>query len=101
MTETVQIALIVAAAVVVALLAIVMLLRKRLHKANFEMSDKGVSAGFSTEGRAVSPPRAGVSISGNTQKGQHNAIEVEQSDVEIQNNRQDGDNHRIQVKTKS
>lgn len=101
MSETVQIILIVAAAVLVVLF----LFRNQLKDFIFKAGPQGLETHLSTrepqpgaEQAAPSPgQRPSVVVRGNVQSGQDHEIRVRRSDVEVSDNLQEGARDEIDV----
>jgi FtsZ-interacting cell division protein ZipA len=104
MSDTVIIVLIVAIAVIIVLV----LFRNQLKRFGIRADEKGIQAELETQDRSEGssatgqPPgtqkRAGVRISGTTQAGRDNVVEVSRDDVEIENVKQLGESQQIRVK---
>ena len=103
MSDTVTIVLIVAIAIIIVLV----LFRNQLKRFGFRADEKGIEAELETREKSEdtsaarqSPEaqkRAGVRITGTTQAGRDNIVEVSRDDVEIEDVKQLGESQQIRV----
>ena len=95
MSDTVLIALIIAAAVVVVLF----LFRKQLHRFSLKASGKGLETKLEARTPTASPERqAGITIRGSRQVGEGNIIDVGRSGVNVEDNTQLGTEQKIVIR---
>lgn len=104
MSDTVIIALIIAAVILAALI----IFRKQLSRFVFKAGKEGIETELETrEGGAAAGSagagqpagkRPGVTVSGNKQTGTGNVIDISRGDVTVKDNLQDGRNQKLKVR---
>lgn len=96
MSDSVQIALIVAVCVLVVLIVF----RNQIKNFFFRAGPGGVETKFTTKDRkGLTDPKTGVTITGNRQVGKKNQIGVERGGVNVSDNLQKGEEQKINVKS--